>query len=64
VRDARPENVRRTQSLIDTLNAKYYSPGRFLWTAWDAEGDRAQTDVEDAVRDAEVEYTRRMEAVR
>lgn len=64
VRDARPENVRRTQSLIETLNAKYYSPGRFLWSAWDDEGDRAQTDVEDAVREAEIEYTRRMEAVR
>jgi len=56
--------VRRTQSLIDTLNAKYHSPGRFLWSAWDDEGDRAQTDVEDAVREAEIEYTRRMEAVR
>ena len=64
VRDAKPQNVARTRNMIATLNARYGAPGRFLWQAWEQEGDRAEGEVQDAVREAEREYTRRMEAVR
>jgi hypothetical protein len=60
VRDAEPQNVQRTRSLIDTLNARYGKPGRFLWAAWD---DRAAADmaaVDATVKAVEAEYSARL----
>jgi hypothetical protein len=60
VRNARPENVKRTRSLIDTLNARYGSPGRFLWEAWDAKKDSYMGAVGSEIKAVEAEYTARM----
>lgn len=62
VRNAQPQNVARTQSLIATLNARYGSPGRFLWSAWDAKSSTYMADVEAAIAAVEAEYSARLGA--
>ena len=62
VRDAQPQNVERTRSLIRTLNERYGTPGRFLWETWDERGEGALKEVEAAVREVEAEYTARLRA--
>lgn len=61
VRDAQPQNVPRTKNLISTLTSRYGSPGRFLWDSWDEHEAVAMQDVESAIREAEEEYSARME---
>ena len=61
-RDARPQNVERTRSLIVTLNARYGTPGRFLWEAWDDDGDGYLAQVGAEIKAVEAEYTRRLQA--
>lgn len=39
--------------LINTMNARYGSPGRFLWAAWEQTGDTVLKDIESAVLSAE-----------
>jgi len=62
VRDAKPENIARTRSLIDTLNARYGPPGRFLWREWDASGDRYMEQVDAEIKAVEAEYSARLGA--
>ena len=62
VRDAQPQNIPRTKSLIATLNAKYGGPGRFLWQTWDEEGLSAMAEVNAAIHAVESEYTARLRA--
>ena len=60
VRNAKPQNVQRTRSLIATLTARYGSPGRFLWAAFDEREVSIREEAASAVREAEDEYTRRL----
>ena len=60
VRDARPQNVQRTKSLIATLNARYGEPGRFLWAAWDERKVAALASVDAEIKAVEAEYTERL----
>jgi len=61
-RDARPQNVPRVRSLIATLNERYGTPGRFLWEQWDDAGDGYLSEIDDAVRAVEAEYSARLRA--
>jgi hypothetical protein len=58
--DSQPQNVRRTQSLIETLTRRYGKPGRFLWDAWDERKATSLARVSDEVRAVESEYAARM----
>ena len=60
VRDARPQNVQRTKSMIATLNARYGSPGRFLWAAWDDRKVAALASIDAEIKAVEAEYTARL----
>jgi hypothetical protein len=60
VRDARPENVQRVKSLIETLNARYGSTGRFLWQAWDDIKEAEMAGIAATIAEIEAEYTARM----
>lgn len=60
VRDAQPQNVARTRSMLDTLRAKYGEPGRFLWTEWDIIKGPSMATVHEEIRAIEAEYTERM----
>ncbi len=61
-RDAQPQNVPRVRSLIATLNARYGTPGRFLWAQWDDGGQGYLAEVEAEVGAVEAEYTARLRA--
>lgn len=61
-RNAQPQNVPRVRSLIATLNERYGTPGRFLWEAWDDNGDAYMSEVDAAIRAVEAEYTARLRA--
>lgn len=53
-----PNRKAQVEGLINTLNARYGKPGRFLWSAWDevSGGDNSpQRRIERAVRQAEEE---------
>lgn len=43
------------RSLVATLTARYGSPGRVVWRAWDAQAARAYTAIAAAVRAAEAQ---------
>lgn len=59
-RDAQPQNVPRVRSLIQTLNERYGTPGRFLWEAWDdSEGGYAE-EVAAEIKAVEAEYAARL----
>lgn len=38
-------------SLIETLDARYGTPGRFIWASWDASSRAVESAVEAAVKD-------------
>ena len=61
-RNAQPQNVPRVQSLIATLNARYGSPGRFLWAAWDSSGKQHLHEIDAEVKAVEAEYSARLRA--
>jgi hypothetical protein len=61
-RDARPQNVPRVRSLVQTLNERYGTPGRFLWEHWDDEGDGYLREIGAEVKAVEAEYTARLRA--
>ncbi|MDI9598687.1 MAG: hypothetical protein QM323_04200 [Acidobacteriota bacterium] len=61
-RDAQPQNVPRVRSLIATLNARYGTPGRFLWQTWDDHGQSYLAEIDAEVRAVEAEYTARLRA--
>ena len=61
-RDAQPQNVPRVRSLIATLNARYGTPGRFLWAAWDDAGGRYLDEATVEVEAVEAEYSARLRA--
>lgn len=41
------------RAAIASFNARYGSPGRFLWAAYDDIGEYVESDIERAIRDAE-----------
>lgn len=45
----------QAQGLIDSLETRYGSPGRFLWAAWDETGKDVLDKIRDAVEQAERE---------
>lgn len=48
-----PSGRPQVEGLIDSLNRRYGSPGRFLWEAWDATGENVVDTIRDAVLQAE-----------
>ena len=48
-----PSGRPQVLGLIDSLNRRYGSPGRFLWDAWDATGEDVIGTIRDAVLQAE-----------
>ena len=48
-------NKPQVVNAIASLNARYGSPGRFLWAAWDATGADVLARIEQSVREAEKE---------
>jgi hypothetical protein len=60
VRDARPQNVQRTKSMIATLTARYGEPGRFLWAAWDERTVASLAAVGAEIKAVEAEYSKRL----
>lgn len=61
-RDAQPQNVPRVRSLIATLNERYGTPGRFLWEAWDDDGEGYLSEIDTTIKAVEAEYTARLRA--
>lgn len=57
---AQPQNVQRTKSLIATLNSRYGSTGRFLWSAWDAQKEASLASIDAEIKAVEAEYTARL----
>jgi len=60
VRNSQPQNVQRTKSLIATLNSRYGSTGRFLWSAWDDRKGAALASIDAEIKAVEAEYTARL----
>lgn len=52
----------QVRGLIDSLNRRYGSPGRFLWDAWEATGERALETIRGAVLQAEAELQAKLDA--
>jgi hypothetical protein len=61
-RDAMPQNVPRVRSLIQTLNERYGTPGRFLWEAWDDSEGGYTEEIAAEIKAVEAEYTARLRA--
>lgn len=53
VRDAKPQNVARTQSMLATISARFGEPGRFLWSAWDDIRAESMEDIRTGVKSVE-----------
>jgi hypothetical protein len=60
VRDAMPQNVKRVMSLVETLEARYGSPGRFLWDTWDYQKAETMAEIGAGIRALEDEYTAKL----
>lgn len=52
----------QAKAMIESLNARYGSPGRFLWDSWDANKTRALAQIKNAVLRAERELQTRLDA--
>lgn len=52
----------QVRGLINSLNRRYGSPGRFLWDAWDATGERALETIRVGVMQAESELQSKLDA--
>lgn len=52
----------QARGLIKSLNLRYGQTGRFLWAAWDAEGQMALDTIRDAVYIAERELQAKLDA--
>lgn len=59
---AQPQNVARTQHMLDTISGRFGSPGRFLWASWDSVGTGVRAGIVTAVKFAEAELQRRLNA--
>lgn len=53
----------QVRATIASLNARYGSPGRFLWAAWDAAGRDVEVEIAGGVRAAEQELQRQLNSV-
>lgn len=60
--DQAPSGRPQVKGLIDSLNRRYGSPGRFLWDAWDATGENAVDTIRDAVLQAEARLQANLDA--
>lgn len=56
-----PGKTPQAKAMIDSLNARYGSPGRFLWDSWDDNKTRALAQIKDAVLRAERELQTRLD---
>ena len=60
---ARRGKTPQAQSMIDSYQARYGSPGRMLWRAWDSGlGDEVLRNIDEAIRDAETTLQARLES--
>lgn len=50
--------------LIKSLNSRYGSPGRFMWSAWDEVGDNALKEINTMIREAERNLQARLDTVK
>lgn len=57
-----PSGRPQVAGLLQTLNRRYGSTGRFLWAAWDAEGEVALNKIKSAAKKAEAELQARLDA--
>jgi hypothetical protein len=57
-----PGKTPQAKAMIDSLNARYGSPGRFLWDSWDSNKVRALAQIRDAVLRAERELQTRLDS--
>lgn len=57
-----PGATPQAKAMIDSLNARYGSPGRFLWDSWDDNKVRALGQIKAAVVRAERELQTRLDA--
>lgn len=57
-----PGQTPQAKAMIDSLNARYGSPGRFLWDSWDANKTRALAEIRDAVKRAEAKLQTQLDA--
>jgi hypothetical protein len=51
----------QAKAMIESLNARYGSPGRFLWDSWDDNKVKALAQIKDAVLRAERELQTRLD---
>lgn len=61
VRTANPATQARTRKMLDTVTARYGSPGRFLWDAWDAMRPDLETRVTRYVEQMEASLQRALD---
>lgn len=52
----------QAQALIASLNSRYGTPGRFLWSAWDETGDQVTDSIRAVVKRAEARLQERLNA--
>lgn len=57
-----PSGRPQVAGLLATLNRRYGAPGRFLWAAWDSDGEDALNKIKTAVKKAEAELQARLDA--
>lgn len=52
----------QARGLIKSLNARYGQPGRFLWAAWDEQGNAVLEEIRASVKSAERELQSRLDS--
>jgi hypothetical protein len=57
-----PGKTPQAKAMIASLNARYGSPGRFLWDSWDENKTRALAQIKTAVLRAESELQTRLDS--
>lgn len=61
--DRNPGATPQARGLINSLESRYGSPGRFLWAAWDETGQAALDKIKDAVESAERELQAHLNSI-
>lgn len=57
-----PGKSPQAKGMIESLNARYGSPGRFLWASWDAQKDQVLDTIRQAVVSAEIDLQSALDA--
>lgn len=58
-----PGKTPQARAMIESLNRRYGAPGRFLWDAWDSQGQNALDQIQDAVYGAERELQAKLDGM-